>query len=390
MFFTKPPYLQMPCLDGITVMWETDLSGSTELWVWEAFCPACGEAAYSPAGEPLHFFGEAGPIHKARAEGLKPGTDYCYQAVSSCGDDTLKSRLQVFRTQPVDHAPLSFAVTSETGGSQSPLRVMESLVSAIAAERPDFMLFVGDMVNDGRQPRDWDEYLFIPFRGLIGHTPFYHCAGNHEEHAELMRHILASPPEGYYAFTYGCAQFIALDSTLLSDHVADAQHHYVITPTVPLDESNPQIRFLIAALEKSQSPWKFVYIHYPPYFAGTWEAPSLRPLCAIFEKYKVDIVFTSHAIVYERSHPLTQDALDFEKGVRYIVAGGAGARPEWFHHKKAWHTAKNRAVPHFLHVSVTPSHLELQAIDFEGRLFDTLMLDKPPHKGAQSGGRGDA
>jgi len=113
----------------------------------------------------------------------------------------------------------------------------------------------------------------------------------------------------------------------------------------------------------------------PPYFSGTWQADVLRPLCRIFEQYGVDIVFTSHAIVYERSHPIREDKLDFEKGVRYIVTGGAGTRPEWFYHKKAWHTAQSRAVPHFLSVSVTEAHLELRAYDYEGRLFDLLELD---------------
>jgi hypothetical protein len=232
------------------------------------------------------------------------------------------------------------------------------------------------MVRDGRRQQDWDECMFAPLRALLGSTPFFHCAGNHEEHADHMARLLGTPPEGYYDFTYGCAHFVALDATQLSDHVERPMDNYVIEPTVPLDERDPQVRFLIAALAGSRAPWKFVFLHYPPYFSGTWEAPALRPLCAIFERFGVDIVFTSHAIVYERSHPIADGKINFERGVRYIVAGGAGAQPDWFHHKKAWHAARSRAVPHFLHLSVTPTHLELQAIDLEGRMFDVLTLDK--------------
>ena len=90
----------------------------------------------------------------------------------------------------------------------------------------------------------------------------------------------------------------------------------------------------------------------------------------------MDMVFTSHSIVYERSHPIREDTVDFTSGVRYIVAGGAGEQPKWFHHKKAGHTAKSRAVPHFVHVSVTPFGLEYQAIDLDGRVFDSLMIQK--------------
>ena len=64
----------------------------------------------------------------------------------------------------------------------------------------------------------------------------------------------------------------------------------------------------------------------------------MRILCPILEQYGVDVVFNSHTIVYERSHPLRNNGLDLMKGIVYIVAGGAGACPQWFHHTRAWHT----------------------------------------------------
>ena len=60
----------------------------------------------------------------------------------------------------------------------------------------------------------------------------------------------------------------------------------------------------------------------------------------------------------------------------YLVVGGAGACPQWFHHKRAWHTAQALAAPHFVQVVLAGTELELHAIDEEGRLFDTLKLTK--------------
>jgi len=80
--------------------------------------------------------------------------------------------------------------------------------------------------------------------------------------------------------------------------------------------------------------------------------------------------------VYERSHPIRGGKLDTETGIVYVVAGGAGARHEWFHHKRAWHTAQALAVPHFVQVVVAGPRLELHAVDEEGRVFDTLLLNK--------------
>ena len=103
----------------------------------------------------------------------------------------------------------------------------------------------------------------------------------------------------------------------------------------------------------------------------------MRTLCPIFEAYDVDLVFNSHTIAYERSHPLRNNKLDTEAGVTYIVAGGAGVKPEWFHHKRAWHTAQALVTPHFVQVIIAGNTLELHAIDDAGHLFDTLKLTKP-------------
>ena len=381
MNFTKTPYLQLPETDGITVMWETDELSASKLLIWEAVCPGCGDVKYSPQGESKIFQGEDGYVHKVKVTGLESGKDYCYQTISSTAEMELTSERLVFRTKSDKDGAFSFAVTSETGGATFggwyPLQHTRRLVESIAAERPDFLLFVGDMVWDGNRKQEWDNLMFTPFRGLLSSTPFYLCAGNHENRSDYMRQFLATPEAGYYDFSYGCAHFIALDSTQLADHVKDNEgKHISIKLTKPLTEDNPQVQFLTESLKKSKSKWKFVYLHYPPYFSGTWEATVLRPLCRILEKYDVDMVLASHAIVYERSHPIRNDSIDFSKGIRYIVVGGAGERPEWFHHKKAWHTAKSRAVPHFAHISVTPEQLELQAIDMEGRVFDSFALQK--------------
>ena len=102
----------------------------------------------------------------------------------------------------------------------------------------------------------------------------------------------------------------------------------------------------------------------------------MRILCPILEQYGVDVVFNSHTIVYERSHPLRNNGLDLMKGIVYVVAGGAGACPQWFHHTRAWHTAHAVAVPHMVQVSIAGTRLEMHAIDYEGCLFDQMIIDK--------------
>ncbi len=374
--FCKDPYLQLPLPDSMTVMWETETPCRSVVEVYRAQRPHCGEAVYRPQGEAKVFTGEPGTVHRVTLTGLESGADYVYRVLPDERWPQTPFFESDFRTAPLPGSPVSFCVTSETGGAKSAPRLRQGLVENIAGERPDFIFFPGDMVLDGRRARDWDEYLFTPFRELICHTPFYHCAGNHEEDSDLMRRYLATPEQGYYAFDYGCAHFVALDTPKLSTHNPTPDGDLVIEPNEPLKPGQAQYDFLARDLAASQAAWKVVFMHYPPYFSGTWEAPSLRPLCRLFERYGVDLVICSHAIVYERSHPITADKLDFNHGVRYIVAGGAGAKPSWFDHKKAWHTARSAATPHYLHISMTPTHMEFQAVNDQGQLFDTMTLEK--------------
>ena len=141
MDFVKTPYLQLPETDGVTIMWETDIASTSQVFVWEACCPECGVVRYNPQGESQLFIGDDGNMHRVIISGLESGKDFCYQVVSSTAEAKLTSDLFVFRTMSKKDGVLSFAVTSETGGSGSPAKIIETLVKAITVERPDFLIF---------------------------------------------------------------------------------------------------------------------------------------------------------------------------------------------------------------------------------------------------------
>jgi len=278
------------------------------------------------------------------------------------------------KTAVARDTPFSFCVTSETGtcgGTGANARVF----AQIAAYRPEFFLLVGDAVARGREYEQWEEHLFGPARDLLVNTPFYLALGNHEECSPWCRTFVSNPgPNSYYSFDYGNAHFVALDCTSETDYQGEK--------TVPCEPGkgfmpgSPQYAFLVDDLKASDAQWKFVFFHYPPYVSGDYQVEQMRVLCPEFERHGVDLVFNSHTIVYERSHPIRDGGIDLQSGVVYVVAGGAGARPGWFHHKRAWHTAQALAVPHFVQVVIAETALELNAIDEHGRLFDTLKLAK--------------
>ena len=140
-------------------------------------------------------------------------------------------------------------------------------------------------------------------------------------------------------------------------------------------ENSEQYRFLEEDLASSNAKWKFVVFHYPVYCAASFDVRELQVFAPLFEKYGVDIVFNSHAILYERSYPIKRNRLDKE-GVRYVLVGGYNGVEEWFWPKSNGFAAKMSTRPNYVRVSLTPFSLEMQAIDYEGKLFDVLTLEK--------------
>ncbi|RAR43175.1 metallophosphoesterase [Paenibacillus sp. MDMC362] len=374
----KGPYLQNPTGHSMTVMWETSLPATSRVDVLHAERIHSGHQGNYK--QPVHLFGtfaDGSPtrIHQINVEGLEPGTPYYYKVYSQHESDEIESDFYMLKTAAGQGEPFSFTVTSETGGysgfDSSGGRINSRIFSRMKQYRPDIALFVGDVVHDGKNAEDWDKYFFGPGRDFFVDTPFYSCLGNHEDNASWYYDLFAFPePKNFYAFYYGDVHFICLDSTDLIRQEDYPRSSGVMSP------GNAQYDFLERELSTSSGRWKVVYFHYPPYVSGGYQVEDLRQLSTVFERYGVDLVINSHTIVYERSHPLTKGTVDYDNGIVYIVAGGAGAMPGWLLPKREWHTSQSLAVPHFLQVVVTMDRLEVRAIDDEGRLFDTMRIRK--------------
>lgn len=374
----KGPYLQCPTQHSITIMWETSEPASSTVEILMAERIHSGhQGNYKKPDQVLVTVDEQeySLIHQLTVYDLEPSTPYFYQIRSMNEQGGITSGPHPLKTAVQKGESFSFTVTSETGGysgfDQTEGQINRNIFSQMQQYRPDFTLFIGDIVNDGHNYEDWERYFFGPGKDLLTNTPFYSCLGNHEDNASWYYKFFAyDSPRNYYSFDYGDVHFICLDST-----------DFINKETYPnssgkMGSGNEQYDFLVRDLQSTSAKWTIVYFHYPPYVSGGYQVEDLRELCPILEQYGVDLVFNSHTIVYERSHPIRNGKIDYDNGIVYIVAGGAGAMPEWLLPKREWHTAQSLAVPHFLQVVATAASLELQAIDEHGRLFDKFRMYK--------------
>lgn len=374
----KGPYLQWPTPHSMTIMWETSEPSDSRVEILAAERIHSGYQGNYKKPEQLlsEVYSEVYcTIHQLTVTGLEPGTIYFYKVGSKHAQEEVESGPHPMKTAVRKGEPFSFTVTSETGGysgfDSSNGQINQRIFKQMQAYRPDLTLFVGDLVNDGTNYDDWDTYFFGPGKHLLTNTPFYSCLGNHERNASFYYDFFAfAPPKNYYSFDYGDAHFICLDST---DFIKPEHYPRSSGGMMP---GNEQYDFLVRDLQSSFAKWKIVFFHYPPYVSGGYQVEDLRQLCPLMEQYGVDLVFNSHTIVYERSHPIRNGEVDMDNGIVYIVAGGAGAMPEWLLPKRERHTSQSLAVPHFVQVVVTSTSLEVRAVDDEGRLFDMMRIRK--------------
>ncbi len=239
-------------------------------------------------------------------------------------------------------------------------------------------MLAGDLVDRGGNIDDWLVEFFPPANVLMRRVPVYTALGNHEDdHENYYKYMHNPPPEYHYTFMYGNAQFFIVDTNR------------------PVHEGSEQYVWLEQELAKSTAAWKFVVHHHPPYSSeendhgDSWTGSTsygthARNLVGLYEHYGVDFCLFGHVHMYERTWPLLKGQVNQKNGVIYINSGGAGGGLEDFAPTRSWFTAKVRSTHHYGYFMVHDNTIHFQAIDENGRVFDTLQLTKEGERWTQS------
>jgi 3',5'-cyclic AMP phosphodiesterase CpdA len=234
------------------------------------------------------------------------------------------------------------------------------VIKSIAKNEPDILLHTGDFVEYGKNYEGWDKEFFHPAADLLAYVPLYPVLGNHEYNGEeqMWYYDLFSPPgnEQWYAFTYGCARFVILDSNF---RFLPGYQQYTW-----LEEEFQSPGYI-------NSKWQIVLFHHPPYTSGSHlgnEVPIAEHLVPLFEANGVDMVFSGHNHQYERS---------LKDGIYYIVTAGGGA---WLYSfpnisLNPYSQVRNSIYHHVtLDFHCSDGYLELNAWDTSLNLIDGPVL----------------
>jgi len=227
--------------------------------------------------------------------------------------------------QSDDNTTLNFYVFGDSQGYQSGV---EEIVATANQYMPQFIFHCGDLTSFGQE----NQYQDIKAVLDQSQVPVYTTIGNHdlkEGGGALYAQYFGSST---YSFDYGPA-------------------HLTVFNTSSGDVTEHELAWLEQDLSDSDSEYKFVFTHIPPFDPVSELNHSLlnsttsTRLITLFEELNVDAVFTGHIHLFNDS---------IVNGVRYIITGGAGA--------SLYADEDHGGIYHFVNVTINESGLSIEPV----------------------------
>eukprot|EP00933_Yihiella_yeosuensis_P015925 TRINITY_DN13747_c0_g1_i1.p1 TRINITY_DN13747_c0_g1~~TRINITY_DN13747_c0_g1_i1.p1 ORF type:complete len:567 (-),score=115.09 TRINITY_DN13747_c0_g1_i1:246-1946(-) len=389
--------------DGQLVLaWSTDASSGFS-------SSSKSKVRYTPAGSDISSGTTLpeveGPLWKNRRwsavklAGLEPSTEYAYQI--DVGDGHGFGTKYRLHSPPAPSAslldaPIQIALVGDLGldkvGSQS-----WNVIQKLSQQKLDAAIHLGDIAGglSEKEVQKGESFLGM-VQPLSSKTPFLPLAGD-KDNIETFKHFYRkSSPDGnpWYAFSIGPVRIIMLWTEALADLGAS-------TPSFQISEAQKQLQWLEVELKQSnsperrqQQPWVLVAGHRPIYCSVlrptcSSEAATLRAVLEPFlTRYNVDLYLSAHVHAYERTFPVRNGSLCFERrrpspeddcGPIHIMNGAAGLPPlEYKDLPARWTVQRHPGQFGYGHITViNSSHLLYRQIDSEtGAASDEHMLVK--------------
>ena len=327
--FSRSPYLQLATDSSIHIVWRTKIKMNPIIrfgkdvddlkekigseFILERRTLDESDKSINDASS-LFDAPEGTRQFEAKIPNLDPNSTYYYSVFDGEKRLTPKDSSYYFKTHPKpgSKSPLYFWVVGDSGtGGENQAKVHTAMrkYNQVKNLELDMYIHVGDMAYTSGTDGEFSERFFKMYEPTLRNTVCWAAMGNHEgktskgedgigpyydayicpKAAEAGG--LPSGKEAYYSFDYGKVHFIVLDS-----HDLDRR------PT------GAMAQWLKADLEKTKAEWLIAYFHHPPYTKGSHDSDKEQQLIEmrehimpILESGGVDIVFTGHSHIYERS-----------------------------------------------------------------------------------------
>lgn len=233
----EPPRAETRCGPWVVGVTDTEMTvvwTSTERCMgWVEIAPDDGTSFYAKE-RPRYdedFMGRhvVSDVHHVRIAGLTPGTAYRYriyqQGVDDSGHNPIPSgyisasnvysqKPYAVRTMDASKTECRFTMINDIHGRDS---IMAALSKSIKGDKPDFVVFNGDMVSFMGSTEDIEEgFMRRATEMFATDVPIVYVRGNHETRgpgfSEYLNLFPTSTGTPYFMFRQGPAVFLVLDS----------------------------------------------------------------------------------------------------------------------------------------------------------------------------------
>ena len=254
---------------------------------------------------------------------------------------------------------LKFAVIGDNGTGQPPqYEVAQQMLSSRSSFPYTFVLMLGDNLYGSQKPQDFVVKFERPYGPLLdAGVRFYAALGNHDEPTNRSYPPFSMSGERYYTFAKAPVRFFVLDTNLMD---------------------RAQLAWAEDALARADEPWKIVYFHHPLYSDGDRHGSNVELrviLEPLFVRYDVNVVFSGHEHIYERTTP--------QKGITYFIQGSSGQLRKGGVTSSAMTAASFADDRTFMLVEIEREQMVFQTVSRAGRVVDSGVIQRG--RGASEG-----
>lgn len=299
----------------------------------------------------------------ANLKNLDAGSTYDYR-VGAVGEKSW-STVRNFKTEAKDAEEFSFIWFGDTHRDPEWAEMLND--AALRHPETAFYSIVGDLVTTGLFRTEWD-MLFGYSKDVFSYKPLMPIPGNHDRQdglgAWMYYQLFSLPkngpekvdPESTYAFEYGNALFLMIDST---------------------QPNEAQTQWIEHQLKNSSATWKFVMLHFPPY---NFEEPYLdiqQEWGGLFDTYHVDMVMSGHTHYYMRSKPINNGKVvdSFKDGTVYTISIGKNSDHNDIG-EEPYAEKRFKKGQFYQHMTLTGNTLKYTTYNKTGEIVDSLLIKK--------------
>ena len=323
-FAADPPRVKTKCGPWVVGVTETEM---TVVWTstdrcmgWVEVAPDDGTSFYAEE-RPRYdedFMGRhvVSAVHHVRITGLKPGTSYRYriyqQGVDDSGHNPVPSgyisasnvysqKPYAIRTMDAEKEDCTFTMVNDIHGRDS---MMLALTKGLKEQKPDFVVFNGDMVSFMGSVEDIETgFMTRATETFATDVPLVYVRGNHETRgpgfSEYLNLFPTPTNTPYFTFRQGPVAFVVLDS---GEDKPDSDIEY--GGTAAYDAYREQMAEWLKEAVKSEefrsAPVKIALLHFPFDKGVGWYGNNelKRLLLPTLNEAGIDVMLCGHTHSY--------------------------------------------------------------------------------------------